>query len=343
MGSPLISDDEFMRRYHELGGNAYQLAKQLGQIHSSVAARAKRLKAKGPKVTEKTKPTLPDFPDDDIPVDQIIDTMCNRFEARQAHHAARKWFPIQMPDADPFAVAWFGDPHLDSNGANWPLIREHCALLSQPRVYCVNAGDTLDNWPHSSKLTGLYAHSDTSVETAKKLARWFMCESGLQWLVWLYGNHDLWPGHISRDWMGEIGKGIVCADWGAQFVLETPAASFKVWAAHDFPGNSMYNSLHGPQRAAHMKEEAAIYVCGHTHNWAIHREESGSRGFTYELVRARGYKYLDDYAVKLGHFPQRHGATVLTVFQPRQGRHYSFEHPEDGILFLRALLKRKAA
>jgi hypothetical protein len=125
---------------------------------------------------------------------------------------------------------------------------------------------------------------------------------------------------------------------GAQFVLACPGgAEFKLWAAHNFPGHSQWNSLHGPQKAASMREEADLYVCGHLHNWAIHKEESSQRGFTYSLVRARGYKYLDDYAEKLGFMPQTNGASIMTVFLPATSRHYNFEHPEDGIAFLDAV------
>lgn len=284
-------------------------------------------------------PTLPDFPDDDIPDDQIIDLMCQRYSKRAEHRASKKWFRIEMPDDRPFAIMWWGDPHLDSNGTNWPLLKVHAELAREDGVYSVNVGDTLDNWPHGSRLVALYAHSDTSVETARKLARWFLKGAGIQWLVWLMGNHDSWPGHTSTDWIREMGgKGVAFEDWGAQFVLSCPnGQEFKIWASHDFPGSSMWNPLHGPKKAASMKEQADVYVCGHRHNWALYREESAERGFSYSLIRTRGYKYLDDHAEKLGHFPQQYGASVMTVFDPASGRHYDFEHPEDGLKFLKAI------
>lgn len=290
-------------------------------------------------------PTLPDFPDDDIPVSEIVDLMCRRFERRSEHKASKKWFRIEMPSDQPFAVLWWGDPHIDSNGANWPLIREHAQLAQHPGVYSANIGDTLDNWPSGSRLMALYAHSDTSVETAHKLARWFIRESGIRWLVWLFGNHDSWIGHTSSDWVRELGGSkIAFEDWGAQFVICCPGgAEFRIWAAHDFPGHSMYNTLHGGQKAAMMKAEADLYVCGHKHCWAIHREENAERGFTYSIIRARGYKHIDSYADKLGYASQRHGSSVLTVFDPENSRHYNFEHPEDGILFLDALRARRVA
>jgi hypothetical protein len=294
--------------------------------------------------TRPEEPTLPDLPDDDIPDDEIIDLMCRRYSKRAEHKQAKKWFRIEMPSSEPFAIMWWGDPHLDNAGTNWPMLKAHAELASEPGVYSVNIGDTLDNWPHASRLIRLYAHSDTSVETARKLARWFLKGSGIRWLVWLFGNHDAWEGHTSAEWTREVGgKAIAFEEWGAQFVLACPnGQEFRIWAAHDFPGNSMWNPLHGPKKAAAMKEAADVYVCGHRHNWALYREESAERGFSYSLIRTRGYKFIDSHAEKLGHFPQEHGASVLTVFDPATGRHYDFEHPEDGVVFLRAL-RRKAA
>jgi hypothetical protein len=287
----------------------------------------------------KSAPKLPDFADDDIPESEIIDLMCRRFEKRSEHKASKRWFRIEMPTDQPFAIMWWGDPHLDSNGTNWPLIRRHAALAQFDGVYSVNIGDTLDNWPHGSKLMSLYAESDQSVGTAHKLARWFLKGSGINWLLWLLGNHDTFSGHTSAEWLREVGgHRIAFEEWGAQFVLACPGGTeYRIWAAHNFPGHSQWNSLHGPQKAASMKEDADIYVCGHLHNWAIHKEESSNRGFTYSLLRARGYKFIDDYAEKLGYLPQQHGASIMTVFDPDSGRHHSFEHPEDGIVFLQAL------
>lgn len=289
-------------------------------------------------------PTLPDFPDDDIPPEKIIDLMCQRYSKRAEHKASKKWFRIQMPDDRPFALWWWGDPHLDNNGTDWPLLKRHAELARADGVYSVNLGDTLDNWPHASRLIRLYAHSDTSVETARKLARWFIRDSGIRWLVWLFGNHDSWGGHVGTDWLKEVcGTGVAMEDWGAKFVLACPGgAEFKIHAAHDFPGHSMWNPTHGGQRKAYMGEAADIYACGHRHNWALHKEEHAERGHTYSILRARGYKAMDEHAERLGFGQQLHGASVVTVFVPDSGRHYNFEHPEDGILFLKALRKRAA-
>jgi len=132
--------------------------------------------------------------------------------------------------------------------------------------------------------------------------------------------------------------------WGARFVLACGDQRFKVWASHDFPGHSMWNTGHGMQKAAHMKEAADLYIAGHTHNWALHQEESASRDFTYWWARARGYKFIDDHADRLGYQPQKEGASILAVFNPNTqsmaGRLQCFSDAEVGADYLKWLRSR---
>ena len=221
-----------------------------------------------------------------------------------------------MPTDEPFALAWLGDPHIDNDGCNWPLLMRDLELFKSPGVYVCNIGDSTDNWV--GRLTRLHAQSSMTQENAYKLVEWLVVESGVHWLVWLLGNHDAWnDGSVITKLLVNKPKKIVLEDWGAQFQIQTPnKQAFKVWAAHNFPGHSIYNTLHGQQRTAHFKAEAHLYIAGHTHNWALHQEESASKHFTYWLARARGYKWYDDHAHVLGHEPQQEGATILAVFDP---------------------------
>ena len=221
------------------------------------------------------------------------------------------------PKNGPFGVVWFGDPHLDSNGCNWPALKEHIEITSEtPYLYGANVGDTLDNWPKNSRLARLLAHSDTSEQTAWKLAKWFLEDSGVSWLLWLMGNHGMFSTELPKILREMNTQRIPMEDWGARFILKTENDEFKIWASHNFPGHSQWNTMHGPLKAAKLHEEADLYVCGHTHNWALHQEESASRQFVYWLVRCRGYKYIDEYATRLGHFPQSIGASIVTIFNP---------------------------
>lgn len=260
---------------------------------------------------------LPDFPEDDLPVEELIDGMSKRFAKRQSYQKSMRWFPVKIKETRPMGLVFVGDPHVDDNGCNWPMLKEHCAIMSKPGVYAVNIGDSGNNW--QGRLMRLWADQDTSRGTAWKLVKWFMKDSGIQWLAWLDGNHGAWGdgSQIAREMNV---KNIPMADWQAQFKLVFPNDwECRIWASHNFAGHSMWNTLHGPQKTAHMKDWAHIYACGHTHNWAVHQEESASRDFVYWLARTRGYKYIDSHAENMGHQSQQFGASVMAVIDP-EGR-----------------------
>lgn len=319
---------------------ADNLGVSVRNLQAMLARLRKAAKAQPPKVE------IPEFPEPDIPVEELLDSMERRFEKRQQYEIARTWYPIKINDRKPIGLSFFGDPHVDDNGCNIPLLRHHCRLHEQTEgLYGVNIGDSTNNW--AGRLGTLYADQDTSKQTAHRLVRWLFNESGVDWIAILLGNHDLWGDH--KFFLNAIkAKHVPMHDWQARFKLVFPnKRECRIWASHDFPGNSMWNSLHGPQKAAHMKSEADIYACGHTHSHAIHQEESASRDFTYWLVRARGYKYIDDYAEKLGHFSQKEGAAITCVIDPnaksQAGFIQAFVDMDEAVGFLNWKRSRKAA
>lgn len=283
---------------------------------------------------------LPDFPDEDIPIEDIIKTMSRRFEKRHASYAAHTWFPIKIKTDEPIGVLWMGDPHTDDNGCNWPILKRHVEICRDTDgLYAVQIGDVTNNW--IGRLQRLYAEQDTSVSTARRLSEWLMLDAGVDWLVWLMGNHDSWgDGAAILAQMAKRGtKKIICHDWEARFRLVFPNGwEARVFAAHDFKGHSMWNPLHGPMKAGAMGPEADIYVCGHKHNWATFTYENAARGREQHFIRVRGYKFLDDYARRLGIIEQEGGCSMLTVFDPNRKSITTFSDVERGAEFLTAIL-----
>lgn len=320
--------------------SALRVASQKCKVDSNQIRKA----VESDKERAESAPILPDFPDDDVPTEELIESMERRFQKRHAAVKAREWFPIKLRDNRPIGIMWFGDPHVDDNGCHWPLLKRHVALCRDTDgLFGANVGDTTNNWV--GRLTRLFADQDTSQATARKLARWLLCESGVRWLLWLLGNHDSWnDGAAILKEMNRTTR-IPIEDWGAQFRLVWPNGfERRIWAAHDFKGFSLWNSLHSLQRAAHTKSHAHLYVAGHTHNWATHQEESASRDFTYWLARARGYKFIDPHAVNHGHASQDEGASIVAVFDPKAKSEAAaiqcFADPELGADFLTFLRRR---
>lgn len=286
-----------------------------------------------------------DIPDSDLTAEQILDHMSARFEQRQAHHAAVKWMPVKLRTDDPVAVVWFGDPHLGANGCNVPLLRRDVNLVaSTPGAYGANLGDTADNW--TGRLIRLYADNDVSRATERRLAQWFLQDSGIRWLVWLEGNHDLFEPAFTTFLRSINTTQVPMLEWRARFRIVFPnGVEVPVDAAHDHSGHSMWNELHGQTRAAVMDEHADLYIAGHKHTWALaHRELAAGR--VVWLARARGYKYIDDHSVRGGYVQQNHGASIVQVIDPQDPnpvtRQVLFADVERGLEYLKFLRAKRS-
>lgn len=257
----------------------------------------------------------PDLPDDDIPVDQIVDSMCKRYTKRFAAHNSKKWMEFRVDSDSPIGICWFGDPHIDDDGCNWPLLKEHIDLCKKtPGMFGANIGDTNNNWV--GRLMKEYANQNTSRGTAWKLTEWFFRESGVNWLLMLLGNHDEW--NFGSESLALMARHVcTMVDWRAQFKLVFPSGrECMIDAAHDHSGHSQWNPLHGQQKASTMAGIAHLYIAGHRHNWALAQHEEPNTNRIYSLARARGYKFIDSYAEKLGYSSQKYGASIVSVIDP---------------------------
>ncbi len=279
--------------------------------------RAKRAKAKGLE--------FPGFPSDQMPAGELITRLCGDFERRHQAQQAKRWFPVRVKMEGPIGVAFLGDPHVDDDGCNWPLLKRDLDIIrATPGMYAANIGDSENNW--AGRLAHLYSQQNTSRATAKQLVEWLFEGSGVEWLVLLLGNHDSWGDNAAV--LERIGRGgSPLADWQAQLRLVFPnERQGRIWAAHNFPGNSMWNPLHGAQKTARFNGSAHLYVCGHTHEWACFTTEDANRASTFWCARARGYKFLDSYAENLGYMPQQEGAAITSVWDPDAKSNAGFLH-----------------
>lgn len=330
----------------QLFGSQNKAAAELGITRSTLQNRLRVAAARGLDGSAvETEPELPAFPDEDISIEQIIDLQCRRVEKRIASYDAHTWFQIKIPDNRPVGLFWFGDPHIDDNGCNWPVLRSHIELCrATDGLFGANIGDTTNNW--AGRLVRLYANQDTSAKTARRLAEWFMLDSGVKWLIWILGNHDAWGDGSAI--LAQMAKRhgtqkLVCHDWEARFSLGFPNGwESRIFASHDFKGHSQWNPLHGPMKEGQMGEDADLYVCGHKHNAAHFGFENVARSRYQQFVRLRGYKFLDEYA-KRGGFPQQEGGCgAITIHDPITQTvtvHFDVDEGADLLKFKR----RKAA
>lgn len=258
---------------------------------------------------------FPDLPSSELPPEELIEQACKRFEGHLEAREARRWMEIKVKSNKPIGLAFVGDPHIDNNGCNWPLLRRDIKILEDtPGLFATNLGDLTDNWV--GRLVRLYADQEMSKKQAWKLAKYLLRDCGIKWLCHILGNHDAWNDgpYLIKANAHPI---VPVEDWQSRFQLVFPnGARVRVHAAHNFPGNSIWNSMHGPQKAALMLERADIYAAGDKHNWGVNHCENANRDFVYHLIRARGYKAIDPYADNLGYATQKYGATITAVIDP---------------------------
>jgi hypothetical protein len=349
MAGPKITDDQCLERLRAFKrfGSMKAASEATGINRQALKHGVEQAKRRGLVVEEPM--IFPEFPVDDIPIERVLDLMEERSQLRMQSCEAHTWFPVKIKDTRPMGILWFGDPHLDDNGCDIKLIRRYADLCaSTDGLYGANIGDSSNNW--SGRLAALYAKQDTSQKTARRLVEWFMLHSGIKWALWLVGNHDAWGD--GADILALMAakhrtQKIVCHDWEARFVLQFKnGCEIRINAAHDFPGNSMWNPLHGAVKTAKHGDHIDLLVCGHLHNWAISQWEMAAQGNIPVMIRVKGFKTYDQYAQRLGHYEQKEGAAILTVIDPtaatKAGRVTAFADVETGVEFLRWLRSRSA-
>mgnify|MGYP005990368213 FL=1 len=278
---------------------------------------------------------LTPLPDNDIPVDQIVDQLHSRFKKRKANKEAKKWIPVKMKSDEPIGLLWMGDPHIDDNYCDWDSLRSHLALIqSTDGLFGCNLGDYQNNW--IGRLGRLYGEQDTSHKTAWRLVEWLIQE--MNPLILIGGNHDMWSGASDPlKWLAS--PHAILEDWEARVELQFPnGRNCRIHAAHDMPGHSQWNALHAQNKMARFKSNASLYISGHKHNWALGQIELVEEETTTWLARARGYKYHDTYAFTKGFEQQKFGQAILQIIDPHNPSPVSwvqcFADPHEGAEYL---------
>lgn len=347
--TPRLTDEFLLRRLAEIeeypsvvaASHAMGIPRSTLQNQRRDALHRLGKTATPPQSTPRLTPpyTPPSLPPEDEDLESIMLKREQEQERQYAYREALEWMRFEVHGTEPFALAFFGDPHLDV--CDIKRLREHAALIERTdRMWAVGLGDWLNAWP--GKLRGEYAHQSMTERQGYQIARWLLLKE-IWWLI-LLGNHDgqRWHGQGSPlRWM-EIAAPVPVQDWQAKFSVACGSTVWRVWAAHDFPGQSMYNVGHGPKRRALFTGgEADIYIAGDRHTFTCQQDQHEHTGRVYWTARARGYKPLDNYAMELGYGPAggRHGIgqSIGAVFDPRDSSVVCFADLQKAADFLATL------
>lgn len=298
-------------------GSQNMAAVALQISRSAVQEACKRHAKRANEVLRSDMPVADPLPPSDLPFAERLATMKQRNALRIAHERAQAWQTVRVPISGPYGICWFGDPHLDDPYCDLVAFERHARICATTEgLYGANGGDSINNWV--GKLERLYGEQSATVSEGWELVEWALKDLGVNWLIWLLGNHDTW-NYGKRIFEGLNTNRVLMRDWDAKLNIVSPCGGItRAWARHNFKGSSIYNELHGLKRAAMMDEQADIYAAFHIHTFATGDVElPGGRRAT--MIRARGYKDSDDYALKGQFTEQRAGQSVVTIITPRQG------------------------
>lgn len=273
--------------------------------------------AKASKGAPVNRLTFPAIPSRKEPIETLIARRTEHYQRIRNHTEAANWQTIGVNETRPIGLCLIGDPHIDDDGCCWPdLLRDTAVMRDTDGLYGVNIGDTTNNWV--GRLARLFGNQETSQESARQMAEWWLTSAGIRWAAVILGNHDGWNEGgdiINRMCKDRVSAGV--HDWAAKIEFAFPnGATCRVSLAHDFKGRSIYNAAHGLKREAIWHQDGAhLLAAGHIHYGEIGQCELPG-GHNPWMVRVRGYKDYDHHALVNGYHEGRRFRSVVAIIDP---------------------------
>lgn len=258
-------------------------------------------------------------PDEHLPTEVLLERRKQQFAQLRKAKDAKKLIRVRVNLDGPIAISHFGDPHLDDDGTDIAKLEEHVEIIRKtPGLFAANIGDGINAWV--GRLARLYAEQSTSENEAIQLYEWFLKELEPDLLYCLGGNHLAWHS----------GLGIALHRWilancqalfdnsSVRLLLEFPNGKLvRVNARHDFAGHSMWNTVHGPLKAATMGWRDHVLTCGHLHTSGYAVLKDPATGLISHALRVSSYKTYDRYAAEKGLPNQDIFSNAVTIIDPR--------------------------
>lgn len=129
---------------------------------------------------------IPEDSESELSIEELIARQTAQFErakARWKRFGARQ---VQMPPG-PYAIAHFGDPHVDDDGCDWPALMRAIETVNKTEgMYAANGGDSSNRWV--GFLQKKYGDQQATRGDEDRLVEWLFCST--DWLYVILGNHD---------------------------------------------------------------------------------------------------------------------------------------------------------
>lgn len=260
--------------------------------------------------------SIPEMPDDDLPVEEIIKMRKREFEQKRAYEEASKLIPVQIKISGPIGILHFGDPHLDDDGTDiGEVFRQSELTRTVEGLFGANCGDTTNNWV--GRLARLYSEQNMGRRRSIRVAEHFVRTT--RWLWMVGGNHDAWSGHDDPlHWIAKQASALYRSS-EARLELRFPSGEpFVVNARHDFAGGSMWNPAHGAMKAIQLGIRDDLLTCGHKHISGYGIIKDPDTGKICQALQIGSFKLFDRYQKEKNLRDQMISPSALTVIDPNK-------------------------
>lgn len=353
-------DKEFAEKYKALiaeGKTQAEMAPLFGfastrALQERVTRAEARLGAKLPRMVPKhiqraqeRRLSVPETKDDGLGIDELLAARKRRFDRKREAEDSRRKITVEVPIKGPFAIWFFGDPHVDDDGTDLALLEKHATRIRNTEaLYGANVGDTTNNWV--GRLARLYAEQGTTAKEAWQLAEWFVRLVGPKWLFMIGGNHDAWSG--AGDpliWISREQRALYESSEVRMELVPPKGRSLVINARHDFAGNSQWNPTHAVMKAAQLGTRDDVLVCGHKHTSGYQPLKCPETKKIMHCLQVASYKIYDRYAREKGFRDQAISPGAMIVVNPTAENDTAFItvfHDFDtGVEFLEFLRRKR--
>ena len=299
----------------EIHGSQAAAARALGWNRSTYRSRLMAAQLAGHIGIVDRQFEIPDLPDEELGIDDVMERRRRIYDQRQLAHDARRCIPIKIKTPGPIALVVFGDIHVDNPGSNFPLLEAHTELVRTTEgMFACAVGDLQDGWV--GRLAHKWKDQGVTAKEAKKLVAWWVDTLADRLLFIVQGNHDAWTRGINGegvlDWIASQAN-VVTENDGIRVSLELPSKhSIKVNCRHDQSGRSQFNPAHGVTKAALFGVKDDILLAGHTHEFGYNPLLNSETGRACHPIRVGSYKHIDEYARERG-FPDKNLSECVTI------------------------------
>lgn len=241
---------------------------------------------------------LPDGWDKTFDVDSLITRRAKEFERRHTVHQQKRAIPIAVKTDGPIGLGLMGDPHVDDDGCDISTLFRHVDLFDgrHPGLFAAGLGDQSNNW--CGGLARLWAEQSTSAAEARALVQELL--DRVRWMFVILGNHDVWNN--GQDLLTHmLARNTAVNQYNrTRLGLKLPNGRVvKIYAAHGFPGKSMWSEVFAAAKKAQLDGHHHIYCAGHIHTSGYsHGIHPGSQEM-WHAVQVASYKKIDKYAEQL--------------------------------------------